>query len=97
MNPTFEGCIFLPQNRQAITRNHITDFISYFLASRYHGLNHFYFRRSLQSLLSFFTPEICVLMDVSQMTHLASEAETEAFIDLFGRKSVLIIIVSDKF
>lgn len=36
-------------------------------------------------------------MDVSQMTHLASEAETEAFIDLFGRKSVLIIIVSDKF
>lgn len=36
-------------------------------------------------------------MDVSWTTHLASESETEAFIELFGRKSVLIIIVSDKF
>lgn len=36
-------------------------------------------------------------MDVSWTTHLASESETEASIDLFGRKSVLIIIVSDKF
>jgi len=36
-------------------------------------------------------------MDVSWTTHLASESETETSIDLFGSKSVLIIIVSDKF
>lgn len=36
-------------------------------------------------------------MDVSWTTPLASESETEASIDLLGRKAVLIIIVSDKF
>lgn len=61
-----------------------------------HGLNSFIPESLCNCLLCFPTPEVCVLMDVSWTTHLASGSETEASIDLFGRKSVLIIIVSDK-
>lgn len=61
-----------------------------------HGLNSFIPGSLCNCLLCFPTPEVCVLMGVLWTTHLASGSETEASIDLFGRKSVLIIIVSDK-